>query len=1310
MNEAPKNGIIVEFLKSEGLVSVPAIRRSLKHWQNSESRPTLGPYLIEQEALKVDQYVSLISKLETRIQPCSECEAPRYVPSKKTENASPCRRCGNAQPPPPLDPKIGAALTYENYELKKLLGRGAMGVVYQAIYTPAKRLEALKIMLPRFSNERRSKRFDRECAILAKLRHRNIVGVHRAGEYAGLKFLSLTFVEGGDLKSHMAENDLSVPEICGIASQIADGLSASHKEGVVHRDLKPANIFIDRHGTPLIGDFGLAIDLIESSRLTRSGAAVGTPYYMSPEQLIGARDEVGPQADIYALGVIIYQMATGKRPFEGKNIPDLKDQIEKKIFKPISEFRADVPEALEILVRRLLEPELKHRVSDTQDLKEALEWIANPKGPEPELCKTPKKAVWPVIAGLAGLLLIFLIALPFLFADDPKASGSLNIERKMERFIANQSKETKALFLFIPNNPKSKTAELATLRKRIGKIRNKHPELFTEKGGDQLVAELDRADALSLWLSGGPENKVKAIKVLKGSERTNPLTLDLARMQLAHGASQECLDLLESIKIDSLKPEEKRRFYILRAELAFFSGRFQECLLDFDAVPDLPYRLLRLKVEAATVEGQDERIREELEGEEFKKGAEAVDHATLRALSLARLDPQQTWKRLNLIQKRNLNNPRTLRARALFLKDLGWPEAAREDLDRSLDSMSIKLERWDLILLSGQFSLDEGRFTQAKSHFQEVLNLVQEWVPSNKQLSSAENISRRASLDRLRSRALLGLGDVADLEKQSKKADEYYSLALDIDPSHCLAYVRKARRLLRKGKVQQASKLLDKALPYEGTGVAASLLRGQIALETGFLKNAEQAYSVAFARTRNSAQRADTLLGLAKTIEKAGRALEAKTIRKRAAQQDCKDVTYRRGQRLVNALTGPALNNQPLIKRLNHQIDRQCQIRYFPAALMVLKSAFDLSGQRYPEARRKLAQVQVWNDQISDYHLMSGILNFQQNRARKAVQHFEKAEKLGSPSARASFHKARALIELGQPVDALEAVNNAIEREPWQKQIYILRADIYKNLGKLKEYKADLIRIDSFTNIYDKAFEARIQEAFKSYDSKTVWELCDERPGRATTLFDYGRIVGVDSVRVESLALSLLCLAQSIYRRPYLELNVLEMVNQLISFGNPKFLTAIDAIAKEKLRFSADRHFTLGSLELFQWIKTEQKEGKLLESLSHFEKLLDRRPDHKVAKTYHAFILGMLGYTRFASKVLTKLDSQPKAEQIEYRFLTPTFYLAVIKARQNDAASCYQKLAASDVKQRFTVIKEFKMLFPEDMQRSTSFRDATGLR
>lgn len=1308
MNAAPKNGIIVEFLKSEGLVSMPAIRRSLKHWQSSESRPDLGPFLIEQEALKVDQYVSLISKLETRIQPCAECQAPRYVPSKKTENASPCRRCGNAQAPAPLDPKIGATLSYENYELKKMLGRGAMGVVYQAIYKPAKRLEALKIMLPRFSNERRSKRFDRECAILAKLRHRNIVGVHRAGEYAGLKFLSLTFVDGGDLKSHMAKNDLSIAEICDIAAQIADGLTASHKEGVVHRDLKPANIFIDRSGTPLIGDFGLAIDLIESSRLTRSGAAVGTPYYMSPEQLIGARDVVGPQADIYALGVIIYQMVTGKRPFEGKNIPDLKEQIDKRAYKAMSEFRPDVPEELEILVRRLLEPDLKRRVDDTQTLKEALEWIAQPKGYTPDLCKTPKKAIWPVLAGLVGALLIFLASLAYFLNDEPNPEVKLSVRRKMERFIETQGKETSTLIGFIPNSPESKEEDLAKLRKKVAKIRDKHRALFSEKGGEALVAQLDRAEALSLWLRGGPENKAKAVKILKNSDRSVAMSLDLARMQLAMGQSEQCSDLLKGLPLKELAESDKRRFYILRAELAFLSGRFQECLIDFDAVPDLPYRLLRLKVEAATVEGQDERIRKEFEGKTLKKGAEAVDHATLRALSLARLNPQQTWTRLNQIQKRNLNNPRTLRARALFLKDLGWPQAAQEDLDRSLDAMSDKLERWDVLLLSGQFALDDGRFTGAKSNFQEVLNQVQEWIPPKQTLSIADNIVRRATLDRLHARALLGLGDVADLERQGEKADEFYSSALDVDPSYCLAYTRKARRLLRRGKRDQALKLLEKALPYEGTGVAARLLQGQIALASGFVKNAERAYSTAFARTRSSAERADTLLGLARTIEKGGRALEAQTIRRRAAQHDCKDVIYRRGQRLVNGLAGPALDNERTATRVLRQIERQYQLRYFPAALTVLDAAFDMSSQRYPDARRKLAQVKLWNDQIADYHLMSGFLNLQQDRSRDAVGHFAKAQKLGSLSARAPFHKARALMELRQPVDALEAINQAIEREPWQKELYILRADIYKKLRKNDEYRADLVRIDSFTNIYDKAFEARIQKAFETYDSKTVWKLCDERPGRATTLYDFGRIVGVDSVRVESLALSLLCLAQAVYRRPYLELRVLEMVNQLISFGNPRFLTAIDAIAKEKLQFSADRHYTLGCLELFQWVKSKQEEGQLLKALTHFEKLLDRRPDHKVAETFHAFILGMLGYTRFASKVLTRLDSLPKAAQREYRFMTPTFYLAVIKARQDDAASCYQKLGESDVKQRFTVIKEFKMLFPEDMQRSTSFRDATA--
>jgi serine/threonine protein kinase len=1298
----PKDGWIVEFLKSEGFISQPAIRRALKSWQERDPRPALGPFLIEQEALKVDQYVALMSKLDVRVQPCQQCQAPRYVPSRP-ENASPCRRCNNQHPPSEISHQLGSPLYFEDYELKKMLGRGAMGVVYQATYRPANRTEALKIMLPRLGNERRSKRFDRESAVLAKLRHRNIVGVHRGGEYAGLKFLSLNFVDGGDLKEYLKENELSIPQICNIVAQIADGLTAAHRLEVIHRDLKPANIFIDRQGIPLIGDFGLAIDLIESSRLTRTGAAIGTPYYMSPEQLMGAREDVGPQSDVYALGVILYQMVTGKRPYEAKSIPELKHQIETRSYPVLSSFRDDVPEALENLCKRLLEPDMKLRIQNTEELKDALEWIANPRGAEPEICQVRKKSIAPVIGSLITIFLIGLGALYATFSDSGSVLEDGAFKRRVRRFTERQNQDLETLIKFIPGNPHKKLEELVKIRSRIEKIQKTRGKLFFENGGQQLFDRLSRAEAYANWLIGGATGRQKAIKLLSKTSGPVDIRLDLARMRLYNGESEECGQILSQIKEKLLSSEQRERFFLVKAEHSFLKGEFSQSLNEFDQVKTLTYRELALKVEAAAVQGQAARVRKALAVDKDRKGSDFIDKATLRALSLARLSPEEAWRQLNTLQKRNLHNPRSQRARALFLSREGWPEAGLEDLTNSIAGTTEILDRWLSIVQIGHFHLQAGSFLDAKSNYQELLNLVQGWVPPRNVLSLTRNLIRRKKLDSIRSQALLGLGDIAALELNAKEADRYYGAAMEADPADSRAPVRRARSLLRRGALADLGSLLKRCLAYEGTDVSPRLLQGEYALQKGDSKLAERAFSTAFARAATSAQRADTLLGLAKAIEMAGRSNEAKHIRIRAAQHDREDVVFRRGQRLIYQLAGPLVQNSDQVNLLKRQIRRQVQLRSFPAALNVLEAGLSLSTRRFSESKKSLIRAKYLNDQLWEYYLFSGFWNYQKGRFTDASNDFKSAENLGAPGARAPFNLARCLKKLNREADALEAINIAIEREPWRKTVYELRILLYQALKMKDKQEADIVRVESYQPAVNQAFEDRISEAFQSANRDELWELCWERPGRALTLYDFGRLLGVAGVSIDSLAFSLLCLAQSVYRCPFLELNLLEFSNQLISFGNRQFLEAVDKEAKRQPRFVLDRYFTLGALELFQWITSKQKIGSLIKSLSYFEKILDHRPDHQVAQVYHSFVLGLLGYDKVACKRLAKLPSTN-------RYLAPHFMLAVIKARIGDTVACYLELSKSNAKQRLSIMKEFRLLFPDDMQRSTSFKAATGLK
>jgi serine/threonine-protein kinase len=199
-----------------------------------------------------------------------------------------------------------------------------MGVVYKARQSRLKRVVALKMILggSRASDDQLD-RFKREAEAVARLQHPNIVQVYEVGEHQGLPFFSLEFVEGGSLDHQLTGAALSPREAAQLVQTLASAMHAAHQRGIVHRDLKPANVLLSATGpggagtlgVPKVTDFGLAKQLEEDSGQTRSGAIMGTPSYMAPEQALGQTREIGPPADIYALGAILYECLTGRPPF-----------------------------------------------------------------------------------------------------------------------------------------------------------------------------------------------------------------------------------------------------------------------------------------------------------------------------------------------------------------------------------------------------------------------------------------------------------------------------------------------------------------------------------------------------------------------------------------------------------------------------------------------------------------------------------------------------------------------------------------------------------------------------------------------------------------------------------------------------------------------------------------------------------------------------------------------------------------------------------------------------------------------------------
>jgi eukaryotic-like serine/threonine-protein kinase len=209
---------------------------------------------------------------------------------------------------------------FGNYELLEEIGRGGMGVVYKARQKELDRIVAVKMILASHQVAPEVvKRFQAEARAAAKLRHPHIVPIHEVGQVHGQHYFVMELIDGTSLAEQIARGGCDVAEAVRIIAAVARAVDQMHQQGIIHRDLKPANVLLDRQGHPYLADFGLAKIFAPGPELTASGVIAGTPSYMAPEQASGHAHDVGPAADVYALGAMLYEMLTGQPPFRNEN-------------------------------------------------------------------------------------------------------------------------------------------------------------------------------------------------------------------------------------------------------------------------------------------------------------------------------------------------------------------------------------------------------------------------------------------------------------------------------------------------------------------------------------------------------------------------------------------------------------------------------------------------------------------------------------------------------------------------------------------------------------------------------------------------------------------------------------------------------------------------------------------------------------------------------------------------------------------------------------------------------------------------------
>src|SRR5947209_5270774 len=286
----------------------------------------------------------------------------------------------------------------ERYQLQDPIGRGGMATIYRGRDMRMDRTVAIKVLREVYSTDSKFvKRFQQEAKAASALQHPNIVQVFDYGQTDGNYFIVMELVEGTDLRRYLRSRGvLDVDRAIIIAHDVALGLGAAHRRGIVHRDVKPQNVLVGRGGSIKLTDFGIASVYkdINAERLTTTGMTLGTVQYYAPEQAQG--EIVSPAADVYALGIVMYEMLAGRTPFDGDTPVAVAMQHIQDMPTPPSYFNPDIPPALEGVILRCLEKEPERRYRDVSTLARALELLGEsevdevlPGAVPPGLLQTP---------------------------------------------------------------------------------------------------------------------------------------------------------------------------------------------------------------------------------------------------------------------------------------------------------------------------------------------------------------------------------------------------------------------------------------------------------------------------------------------------------------------------------------------------------------------------------------------------------------------------------------------------------------------------------------------------------------------------------------------------------------------------------------------------------------------------------------------------------------------------------------------------------------------------------------------------------
>jgi tetratricopeptide (TPR) repeat protein/predicted Ser/Thr protein kinase len=463
----------------------------------------------------------------------------------------------------------GETVRISGYEILGQLGKGGMGVVYQARQTALRRIVALKMILHAdHAGEDGRRRFQAEAEAVAQLQHPNIVQVYEVGQHDGLPYFSLEFCSGGSLEKQLGGTPWEPARAAALVEVLARAMQAAHQAGIIHRDLKPGNVLLTADGTPKITDFGL-VKRLDMPGYTQCNALVGTPSYMPPEQAGIGEGGVGPAADVYALGAILYELLTGKPPFKAASAMETVFQVLREEPVPVRRLQPNTPRDIETICHKCLEKDPRKRYPSAVALAEDLQRFqhgepvrARPVGPVSRLVKWARRR--PAVAGLLAAVLLVLIAgiagtttamlRAFAERDQKEQARQLAVKERDEKEEARRQAELSRQKAELAGR-QARQALYTTTDEMLKDLLERQVQL-TDRHRGFLKKVLAQHTAIAATTADGPEGRrIRA----DGYAQVGRINHQLGAFKEAEAAYREAIALLQQLA-DEFPREPKYRY------------------------------------------------------------------------------------------------------------------------------------------------------------------------------------------------------------------------------------------------------------------------------------------------------------------------------------------------------------------------------------------------------------------------------------------------------------------------------------------------------------------------------------------------------------------------------------------------------------------------------------------------------------------------------------------------------------------------------------------------------------------------------